>query len=97
MQFIGGSLEDQDVGFIEGSNDIFFQSQTGEGSQNMGNRDDYTLNPTTGHWEKDGKVVLFKDSNGDWRGQKVKGMPELAASKKLAEFLQSTINNEYAD
>jgi len=96
MQFVGGSLEDQDVGFVEGSNDIFFQSQTGEGSANMGNRDDYTLNPVSGHWEKDGKTVLFKDENGDWRGQKVKGMPELAASRKLAGFLQSTINDEYA-
>jgi len=89
MKDIGGSLEDQQFGYI-GNGDIGFQSQTGAGSRNMGTRSSYTKNKD-GNWVKGGKRVLYKNKNGEWMGISVKGMPEAAASKKIAEFLESTI------
>lgn len=91
MRGIGGSLEDQDFGYMSNGTDIGFQSQTGAGSKNMGARSSYTKNKD-GNWVKGGKRVLYKNKNGEWMGISVEGMPEAAASKKLAEFLESTID-----
>ena len=90
MSGIGGSLEDQEFGYMSNGTDIGFQSQTGAGSNNMGTRSSYTKNKD-GNWVKGGKRVLYKNKNGEWMGISVKGMPEAAASKKIAEFLESTI------
>jgi len=101
MDYLGTSLEGQDIGFMEGSNDIFFQSQTGKGAANMGDRDNWKKDDN-GYWQfkqEDGsyKTMIWKNNKGQWIGTKIKGMPELAASKKLAEFLEGSIDNTYAD
>ena len=94
---------------MEGSNDIFFQSQTGKGASNMGDRDNWRK-ADNGDWQfkqDDGsyKTMIWRERVGEnddgspmyqWVGTKIKGMPELAASKKLAEFLEGTIDNTYA-
>ena len=109
MDYLGTSLEGQEIGFMEGSNDIFFQSQTGKGASNMGDRDNWRK-ADNGDWQfkqEDGsyKTMIWRERVGEnddgspmyqWVGTKIKGMPELAASKKLAEFLEGTIDNTYA-